>query len=202
MRVGDKRLLKLVLKTDAPLGLLAAKIRFDPRVLAVNTVSQGNLFAGMNGAPTITPNVEAEGLLLLAVTPPSGEPSITGAGVLLLIEVEAVGVGMSSFAFRRIGRAPHHLRRAQRHGQSDARSDYSPISPRKFPTFAVSSKMTRPEAFALPALFVHGIRRASSPLEVIDDHAPGLVFPCAPVLAGDNRSTSMTESQQPCRTPV
>ncbi len=99
MRVGDKRLLKLVLKTDAPLGLLAAKIHFDPRIIAVNTVKPGNLFAGMNGSPSITPNVDAEGLLLLAVTPPGGEASITGAGVLLLIEVEAIARGTSSFHF-------------------------------------------------------------------------------------------------------
>jgi general secretion pathway protein D len=99
MRVGDKRRLALVLKTDAPLGIAVLTLRFDPKSIAIRGVSVGNLFAGMqNGAPTLTQSVTPSGMLLISVTPPAGT-QMTGAGVLLFIDIEAVSAGESAIGF-------------------------------------------------------------------------------------------------------
>ena len=99
MRVGEKRRLALVLKTDAPLGLAVLTLRFDPRNVAIRGVSVGNLFAGaQNGAPGLTQSVNPAGLLLVSVAPPGGTP-MTGAGVLLFIDIEAISVGESAIGF-------------------------------------------------------------------------------------------------------
>ena len=98
MRVGERRRLALVLKTDAPLGLAVLTLRFDPRNVVVRGVSVGNLFAGAQNAPTLTQSVNPGGLLLISVAPPAGA-SMTGAGVLIFIDIEAVAVGESAIGF-------------------------------------------------------------------------------------------------------
>ena len=100
MVVGEKRRLALVLKTDAPLGLAVLTLRFDPRTVAIRNVATGNLFAGQPGAPGVTQSVNPSGVLLVSVAPPSGV-SITGAGVLVFVDIEAVGVGNSYITFDR-----------------------------------------------------------------------------------------------------
>lgn len=100
MVVGDKRRLALVLKTDAPLGLAVITLRFDPRTVAVRNVSTGNLFAGQQTAPGISQSVSPSGVLLVSVAPPSGV-SMTGAGVLVFVDIEAVGAGNSYITFDR-----------------------------------------------------------------------------------------------------
>ena len=99
MRVGEKRRLALVLKTDAPLGLAVLTLRFDPRAVAVRGISPGNLFAGGQGAaPTITQSFNPGGVLLVSVAPPPGA-SMMGAGVLIFIDIEAVATGQSAISF-------------------------------------------------------------------------------------------------------
>ncbi len=51
MKVGEKRRVMVFLKTDAPVGLATATLRFDPRALAVRAVSQGMLTADASKAP-------------------------------------------------------------------------------------------------------------------------------------------------------
>ncbi len=98
MRVGEKRRLAMVLKTDAPLGLAVVTLRFDPRTVAVRNVSTGNLFAGLQTTPTITQNVNPNGLLLVSIAPQTGTP-MTGAGVLIFIDIEALATGDSVISF-------------------------------------------------------------------------------------------------------
>jgi general secretion pathway protein D len=98
MRVSERRRLALVLKTDAPLGLAVLTLRFDPRNVVVRGVSVGNLFAGAQNAPTLTQTINPGGLLLISVAPPGGA-SMTGAGVLIFIDIEAVAVGESAIEF-------------------------------------------------------------------------------------------------------
>jgi hypothetical protein len=99
MRVTDKRRLALVLKTDAPLGLAVITLRFDPRTVAIRNVATGNLFAGLqSNQPTITQTINPNGLLLVSIAPPTGG-SMSGAGVLLFIDIEGLAVGESVIAF-------------------------------------------------------------------------------------------------------
>lgn len=107
MRVGEKRRLALVLKTDAPLGIAVLALRFDPRAINVRGVSLGNLFAVAQGgapaaaaAPTLTQSVNPGGVLLISVAPQSGV-SMTGAGVLVFIDIEGVAAGESAIGFDR-----------------------------------------------------------------------------------------------------
>ncbi len=99
MRVGEKRRLALVLKTDAPLGLAVVTLRFDPRTVAVRNVATGNLFAGQQTAqPNITQSINPNGMLLVSIAPPTGAP-MTGAGVLIFIDIEALATGDSVISF-------------------------------------------------------------------------------------------------------
>jgi general secretion pathway protein D len=95
LRVGERRQLKVLLKTDAPLGLLALSFRLDPRVLALRSVGAGTLSSpdGARVTHTLTP----EGLLLVSVAPPASP--LSGAGVLLTFEVEALSAGAEPLRF-------------------------------------------------------------------------------------------------------
>jgi hypothetical protein len=95
LRVGERRQLKVLLKTDAPLGLLALSFRLDPRVLALRSVGAGTLSTpdGARVTHTLTP----EGLLLVSVAPPTSP--LSGAGVLLTFEVEALSAGVEALRF-------------------------------------------------------------------------------------------------------
>ncbi|HLM56517.1 MAG TPA: secretin N-terminal domain-containing protein [Pyrinomonadaceae bacterium] len=95
MRVGEKRQLKLLLKTDAPLGLVAATLRFDPRVLSVLSVNPGGIFPASTAScrASVTP----EGLVLVSFTPAAGVSELSGAGVLLVVEVQALAEGEDVF---------------------------------------------------------------------------------------------------------
>ena len=95
LRVGERRQLKVLLKTDAPLGLLALSFRLDPRVLAVRSVGGGTLSSA--DGPRVTHTLTHEGLLLVTVAPPAAP--LSGAGVLLAFEVEALAAGAEPLRF-------------------------------------------------------------------------------------------------------
>jgi general secretion pathway protein D len=97
MRVGERRRLKLLLKTDAPLGLVALTLRVDPRVLALRSVSAGPMLAP--GEAHVTHTLTPEGLLLVTVTPGTDASPVSGAGVLLVFEVEALADGVDPLRF-------------------------------------------------------------------------------------------------------
>ncbi|HEX8422662.1 MAG TPA: secretin N-terminal domain-containing protein, partial [Pyrinomonadaceae bacterium] len=95
MRVGERQRLMLLVKTTTPLGLAAATLRFDPRVVAVRGVTHGSLFGEAKDAlPSITPSIDARGSLLALIAPAASAP-INGMGVLLFVEVEALSAGDS-----------------------------------------------------------------------------------------------------------
>jgi hypothetical protein len=88
------------LKTDAPIGLATATLRFDPRSLAVRSVTQGVLSTDKSAAPVLTQSTDAErGVLFLSVSPASGAQPLTGEGLLLVIEVEALAPGDALLQF-------------------------------------------------------------------------------------------------------
>jgi general secretion pathway protein D len=99
MRVGERQRLMVFLKTDTPLALAAATLKFDPRLFAVRSVTQGSLFNEAAGAqPSITQSVDARGSLLALVAPRTGTP-MSGAGVLLFVEIEALAAGEGEIGF-------------------------------------------------------------------------------------------------------
>jgi general secretion pathway protein D len=97
MRVGERRQLKVLLKTDAPLGLLALTFRLDPRLLAVRSVGAGTLSAPSDAH--ITHALTPEGLLLVTIAPNAAASAISGAGVLLVFDVEALAAGPAPLRF-------------------------------------------------------------------------------------------------------
>src|SRR3989440_3714877 len=99
IKVGERRRVMVFLKTDAPLGLATATLRFDPRALAVRSVSQGILAADKPGAPVLTQSLDPSGVLLVSVAPAPGAQPLTGEGLLLVIEVEALAQGDAALQF-------------------------------------------------------------------------------------------------------
>ncbi|HEV2800607.1 MAG TPA: secretin N-terminal domain-containing protein [Pyrinomonadaceae bacterium] len=103
MRVGEKQRLMLLVKTPTPLGLAAATLKFDPRVIAVRSVTHGSLFGEAKELlPTVTPSIDARGSLLALIAPAANTP-INGMGVLLFVEVEAIAAGESDVALDQTG---------------------------------------------------------------------------------------------------
>ncbi|HEY0083612.1 MAG TPA: secretin N-terminal domain-containing protein [Pyrinomonadaceae bacterium] len=103
MRVGQKQRLMLLVKTSTPLGLAAATLRFDPRIVAVRGVTHGSLFGEAKELlPTITPSIDARGSLLALIAPAANTP-INGMGVLLFVEIEAVAAGESDVTLDQAG---------------------------------------------------------------------------------------------------
>lgn len=94
MRVGEKRRLMVLLKTDAQVNLAAMTLRFDPRIVTVKAAANS-----IDNAPTLTQAVDPTGKLTISVSPPKGAPPITGACVLILLDVEALAAGESAIAF-------------------------------------------------------------------------------------------------------
>jgi general secretion pathway protein D len=100
LKVGERRRVMVFMKTDAPLGLAAATLRFDPKALAVRSVSQGGLTGEKTpGAPSVTQSVDPSGVLVLSVAPAAGAPPLTGEGLLLVIEVEGLAPGETGLQF-------------------------------------------------------------------------------------------------------
>jgi general secretion pathway protein D len=97
LRVGERRELKLLVKTDAPLGIVAVMLRFDTRALAVRSVSAGNLFKPSDAQLTHT--VTPRGLLVVTVSSQNAPLPVSGAGILLTLEVEALENYSEPFKF-------------------------------------------------------------------------------------------------------
>ncbi|HMJ24342.1 MAG TPA: secretin N-terminal domain-containing protein [Pyrinomonadaceae bacterium] len=98
MRVGEKRQLALSVKTGAPLGLAVLTLRFDPKVVKVNSVTAGGIFANAKTAPAVSQSIDPNGMLLVSIAPGAGSP-LGGEGVLLNIEFEAIAGGDSLLTF-------------------------------------------------------------------------------------------------------
>ncbi|MBA3323658.1 MAG: hypothetical protein H0T45_19725 [Pyrinomonadaceae bacterium] len=100
MRAGEKQRLMILIKTDAPLGMAATSLRFDPKVLRVLSVTKGNIFGETPAAaPALTPSIDVAGGTLLALVAPTAAAPIKGMGVLLFVEVEALAAGETEIGF-------------------------------------------------------------------------------------------------------
>jgi general secretion pathway protein D len=99
LKVGERRRVMVFLKTDAPVGLAAATLRFDPKALTVRSVTQGGLGGDKSLAPVVTQSVDPSGVLVLSVAPAAGSRPLTGEGLLVVIEVEGLAPGETSLLF-------------------------------------------------------------------------------------------------------
>jgi general secretion pathway protein D len=103
MRVGEHQRLMIFVKTDTPLALAAATLKFDPRIFAVRSVEKGSLFAdAQKSQAQLTQSIDPRGSLLALVTPQTGT-TVAGAGVLLFVEIEAIASGESEIGFDAAG---------------------------------------------------------------------------------------------------
>jgi general secretion pathway protein D len=97
MRVGGSRRFALELKSDVALTLAVIALRFDPKVVKVRVVSAGTLLAnekdGNSAGASFSQSVNDSGVCLISISNLSGVASMKGAGTLLFIDVEGVGVG-------------------------------------------------------------------------------------------------------------
>ncbi len=98
LKVGEKRLFAVELNSETPLGLAILALRFNPKVVTVHSVSSGTLFAaGQATAPSISQSIDPAGVCLVSISALNGKTPMKGAGVLVFVEVEAVGVGDAGF---------------------------------------------------------------------------------------------------------
>jgi general secretion pathway protein D len=96
MRVGESRRFALELKSDVSLALAVIALRFDPKVVKVQVVSGGSLLESKDGksaGASFSQSLDASGVCLISVSNLSGGASMKGAGTLLFIDVEGVGLG-------------------------------------------------------------------------------------------------------------
>ncbi|HKR02733.1 MAG TPA: secretin N-terminal domain-containing protein [Pyrinomonadaceae bacterium] len=99
MRAGEKQRVALVLVSKDALGATTARLRFDPKVLAVRGISQGAWPDGAATAPVIMQSIDPSGIITLVVSPQAGVPLKSGASVILFLDVEALAAGESIIAF-------------------------------------------------------------------------------------------------------
>ena len=99
MRVGEKQRVALVLVTKEPLGATTARLRFDPKVLAVRGISQGAWPDDATSAPAVMQSIDPSGTVMLIVQPQTNAPLKAGENVILFLEVEALASGESVISF-------------------------------------------------------------------------------------------------------
>jgi general secretion pathway protein D len=93
MPVGGKKRIEIALKTDAPLKLAYATLRFDPRIVAVRGVMPGDAKNRVMHA------TDASGSLTITVTPAAEASPLTTSAALIVVEIEALAAGESNVGF-------------------------------------------------------------------------------------------------------
>lgn len=108
MQIGEKRRVAIELKSGVSLAMATLALRFDPKVIKINSVSAGTLLTGVGStseskgaAPSMTHSIDPTGVCLISISSLNGATALTGEGTLLFMEIEAVGVGDAGFAFEK-----------------------------------------------------------------------------------------------------
>jgi hypothetical protein len=98
--VGEKRRYAIQLNSDVPLILALLALKFDPKVVKINSVSAGNLLStSADTAPLFTPSIDANGVCMISISAMNSKASFKGSGPLLFIDLEAVGAGDAALTF-------------------------------------------------------------------------------------------------------
>jgi hypothetical protein len=100
LKAGERRRLMMLMKTDASLGLVAATLRFDPRVVAVRSVAASSMGGDKSTTPTVMHSIDAaNGVLVVSVAPAAGAQPLSGEGMLFFVEVEGLAAGAGDITF-------------------------------------------------------------------------------------------------------
>ncbi|HEX8709411.1 MAG TPA: secretin N-terminal domain-containing protein, partial [Pyrinomonadaceae bacterium] len=99
MRPGEKQRLSLVLISAEALGNTMLRLTFDPKLIAVRGISQGEAATGGKTAPAIMQSIDPAGTVMIAVSPQAGAALKSGANVLLFLDIEALAAGESAIGF-------------------------------------------------------------------------------------------------------
>jgi hypothetical protein len=99
MKIGEKRTFAVQFKSDAAFRPAVLTLNFDPHVIRISGVSAGNYFKDSKNAPTITQTNYENGFVLISITPAAGAGVVSGEGILLNIQVEALAAGESAISF-------------------------------------------------------------------------------------------------------
>jgi hypothetical protein len=75
------------------------RLHFDPKVVAVRSVSPGVWLDGAQTQPSIMQAIDPAGIVAIAISPQSGAPLKTGANVVLFLDIEALATGESVINF-------------------------------------------------------------------------------------------------------
>jgi general secretion pathway protein D len=97
LKVGEKRRFAIELNSDVALSLAVMALRFNSKVVKINSVSHGTLFGG-GKVPMLTQSIDPNGVCLISISA-NGVTPMKGAGTLIFIEVEAVAPGDALLAF-------------------------------------------------------------------------------------------------------
>jgi general secretion pathway protein D len=100
MKIGEKRRYAIQFNSDVPLSLALLAMKFDPKVVKVNSITAGTILPTVgDAAPLITPVVDASGKCVITISSRYGKAAFKGSGPLLFIEVEAIGAGDATLEF-------------------------------------------------------------------------------------------------------
>jgi general secretion pathway protein D len=101
LAVGEKRRYAIRLSSDVSLSVAMLALRFDPKVIKINTVSAGSLLTSQSeglGA-TFSQSVDPTGVCLISISALNSKSTIKGIGELIFIDVEAIGAGDATLVF-------------------------------------------------------------------------------------------------------
>jgi general secretion pathway protein D len=100
LKIGEKQRFAIQLNSEVPLGLAVLGLRFDPKVIKVQAVIGGTALASRPDlAASITPSIDPNGVCLISISALNGKMPLKGPGVLVFIDVQAIGVGEATLSF-------------------------------------------------------------------------------------------------------
>lgn len=99
MRVGEKQRIAMVFNSMESLGNTILRVQFDPRFVAVRSVSPGEWTDGAKTAPSVMQSIDPAGVVAIAISPQFGSALKAGANVVLYLDIEAIATGESTLGF-------------------------------------------------------------------------------------------------------
>ncbi len=102
LKVGEKRRFAVELKSDVSLAMAVLALRFDPKVVKINSVTAGTMLAKTDvtsALPSLAQSIDPTGVCFISISSLNGAAALKGTGTLVFIEIEGVGVGDAALAF-------------------------------------------------------------------------------------------------------